>query len=203
MPKVTREHFDRRKDEILHAALTIFKEKGFELTTMTDIINATQLSRGGVYRYFSSTEEIMREYLRRDMASEINDVKDLAAKHDTAWDAVMEYIKDIEQNLDDRTGMVIYEYFLSGWRNSRRKKFLIDRYQKGKASLLYLFEAGTKTGEFTPLQPLDTIVSFSINVFDGLFLEAQLSGKSSVDVTGQLKALIFYFQHVLRVRPRN
>ena len=38
-----------RKKEIMEAAKSVFLEKGFEKTTMEDIIAETSLSKGGFY----------------------------------------------------------------------------------------------------------------------------------------------------------
>lgn len=62
-PKVTKEHKDKRQAEILEAAKTVFKRKGFELTTMKDVVEESGFSRGGVYLYFSSTEEMFRRII--------------------------------------------------------------------------------------------------------------------------------------------
>lgn len=47
-----------RKNQILDCALDIFLEKGYSRTTMKDIMVATQLSKGAIYHYFTSKEDI-------------------------------------------------------------------------------------------------------------------------------------------------
>jgi AcrR family transcriptional regulator len=47
-----------RKRSILNAAHRIFLEKGFESTTMDDIAEAVELSKGAVYFYFKSKSEL-------------------------------------------------------------------------------------------------------------------------------------------------
>ena len=46
------------KKMIIDTAAGLFSEKGFKDVSMTDICEATGLSRGGLYRHFSSTSEI-------------------------------------------------------------------------------------------------------------------------------------------------
>ena len=43
---------------ILDSAEKLFIEKGYEKTSLQDIINATNLSKGAIYHHFSSKEEI-------------------------------------------------------------------------------------------------------------------------------------------------
>ena len=47
--------------KILDAAAALFAEKGYQSTTLQDIIDATGLSKGAVYHHFRSKEEIARK----------------------------------------------------------------------------------------------------------------------------------------------
>jgi AcrR family transcriptional regulator len=59
MPKVTQEHVDARRRQILSAALRCFAREGFHRTTMQDIFREAELSPGAVYSYFSGKEELI------------------------------------------------------------------------------------------------------------------------------------------------
>ena len=48
------------RGKILDAAYELFTQKGFEATTMQDIMTQTQLSKGAIYHHFGSKEEIMQ-----------------------------------------------------------------------------------------------------------------------------------------------
>ena len=48
-------------EKILDAAAALFAEKGYQSTTLQDIIDATGLSKGAVYHHFRSKEEIARK----------------------------------------------------------------------------------------------------------------------------------------------
>lgn len=47
-----------RKKEILEAAVIVFKEKGYDKTSISDIAKSIGISQGLCYRYFKSKEEI-------------------------------------------------------------------------------------------------------------------------------------------------
>jgi AcrR family transcriptional regulator len=49
---------EARKNEILKAARIIFFKKGFQATTMNQIAEAVELSKGALYIYFHSKEEL-------------------------------------------------------------------------------------------------------------------------------------------------
>ena len=54
----------QKKRYILETARTVFKEKGYKNVTMKDIVDACQISRGGLYLYFPNTREIFLEVLK-------------------------------------------------------------------------------------------------------------------------------------------
>jgi len=58
MPKVSDAHRDARRDQITEAALRAFAEKGFQRTSMADIIAASGLSAGAIYLHFESKQQI-------------------------------------------------------------------------------------------------------------------------------------------------
>jgi len=65
MPKVSREYADRRKAQILQAALACTARKGFHQTSMRDICREAGLSSGAVYNYFNSKEDILAALTRQ------------------------------------------------------------------------------------------------------------------------------------------
>jgi TetR/AcrR family transcriptional regulator, transcriptional repressor of aconitase len=59
MPKVTEEHVEARRRQILSAALRCFAREGFHRTTMQDIFRESDLSPGAVYSYFKGKDELI------------------------------------------------------------------------------------------------------------------------------------------------
>lgn len=52
-----------RKKEIRTAAKSVFLEKGFSNTTMEDVIHKVGMSKGGVYRHYSSTSDMLYDLM--------------------------------------------------------------------------------------------------------------------------------------------
>jgi len=73
MPKV--ETFD--KPEVIGKALAVFQDKGYNLTSMQDLVDATGLNRSSIYNSFGSKLDLYKECLRsykqqsKDVLSEI------------------------------------------------------------------------------------------------------------------------------------
>lgn len=59
MPRVSPEHLERRRRQILDAARVCFVRKGFHQTSMQDVFTESGLSAGAVYRYFKSKDELV------------------------------------------------------------------------------------------------------------------------------------------------
>jgi len=68
MPKVTEEHVEARRRQILAAALRSFARDGFHRTTMQDIFREADLSPGAVYSYFEGKDELIRAIIGEMMA---------------------------------------------------------------------------------------------------------------------------------------
>ena len=49
---------DQRKYQILDAALEVIVDKGYEGSSMTDIVNKSKMSKGAIYWYFKSKKEV-------------------------------------------------------------------------------------------------------------------------------------------------
>ena len=68
---------------ILDVAMKMFSEKGYDNTSLQDIINETKLSKGAIYHHFSSKEEILQGVFQRigsentEIFAEIRDDKSL------------------------------------------------------------------------------------------------------------------------------
>lgn len=81
-----------RKDELLNICLDVFVEKGYESSTVNDLIQAGEISKGGFYHYFKSKDEVLDE-LRESYTSwflerideEISAFKDKPAKALRCW----------------------------------------------------------------------------------------------------------------------
>ncbi len=59
MPRVTDEHRLARRTQILDAAMATFATEGFQATGMAEVIAASGLSAGAVYRYYASKDQLI------------------------------------------------------------------------------------------------------------------------------------------------
>lgn len=67
MKKFDRLPLQQRKEEIMAAAMELFRIKGFAATTMENIVQQVSLSKGGVYRIYPSTSAILGDLILSGM----------------------------------------------------------------------------------------------------------------------------------------
>ena len=64
MPKVVPEYKEEAKSRILDAANRVFAEKGYHEATMDDIAKRLGVSKGAIYLYFSSKEDLFEAMVK-------------------------------------------------------------------------------------------------------------------------------------------
>src|SRR5438045_4513469 len=103
---------DATRENILTSALKLFREKGFEPTTMRDIAKAAGLSLGASYYYFKTKEAIVMAYYDRVQAEHtalaipaMKKAKDFRARLGVAMHTKLDIIKD-----DRRLLVALFRY---------------------------------------------------------------------------------------------
>lgn len=126
---------------ILRKSHTLFVEKGFKAVTMKDICEATGLSRGGLYRHFPNTGEILKCLLGRDYT-----VSDRIQAGVPAREILEQELAECRQemlNRDDSLSLAIYEYA-----SVAPPHFFDEGNMKEKMRWVQLISYGMGTGEF-------------------------------------------------------
>lgn len=59
MPKVSPEYLAARRAQIIETARELFSRKGLSDTSMSDLVEASGMSTGAIYRYFASKDELV------------------------------------------------------------------------------------------------------------------------------------------------
>lgn len=76
-PKVSEEHLEARRQQIVDAATTCFARSGIHGTSLEDIRKEADLSRGAVYHYFKSKDDIIEALRGRSREEDEDLFKDL------------------------------------------------------------------------------------------------------------------------------
>ena len=76
MPKVSDAHRESRRDQITDAALRSFAAKGFQRTSMADIIAESGLSAGAIYGHFESKQQIAYAVAERVLGNRLGELSE-------------------------------------------------------------------------------------------------------------------------------
>ncbi|MGO0061957.1 TetR family transcriptional regulator [Brevibacillus fluminis] len=202
-PKISDEQKEQRKQQIFAAAERVFIRKGYEQATLKDIVEEAEMSRGWIYLYFQSKEEIFQGYMERMDAENGRALHELLETSPTVWAAVealfTKQIMDITE-LPNSVAPAYYEYFIAGWRESERRAILTRRYDQSIADLEEMFEQGVTRGEFAPNMPLSLLARMAASQLEGIMAHALAIGAEHIEVPQQIDALLAFLKHSLGVR---
>jgi len=73
---------EERKQELIDTAERLFLEKGYEQTTVADIVREIEVAQGTFYYYFSSKEEILEAIIEEDITALEDDVRQILSRED-------------------------------------------------------------------------------------------------------------------------
>jgi AcrR family transcriptional regulator len=158
---------EQRRGQILEAAMSCFADKGYERTTMDDVAGRSGLSKGSLYRFFPSKDDLLLGVFDN-------------------FEAMIEAVLD--QGPDDpvlvrleRTGrFTVAEVaahpelsgawleFLGHPSSRERLRALYDRSRRKLASMV---RKGTRTGELRKLAP-EAAAATVLGALEGLMLQA-------------------------------
>lgn len=125
-----------RKEEIMEAAKAVFLAKGFEKTTMEDIIAKTSLSKGGFYHYYSNTTDILHDLMIQGIDYRINIIQQTAGSA-SDWDDETLINMLLDKVLDESDLMSLYVIYLQA---SQKNPALRNLFQELKKENRVMFE---------------------------------------------------------------
>jgi AcrR family transcriptional regulator len=85
--------FQRRKEdrpaEIIHAALDEFAQNGYTATRVSDVAARAGVSKGTLYLYFDTKEELFKAVIREFVEADISRMTELVANSDMSCEAFL------------------------------------------------------------------------------------------------------------------
>ena len=135
----------KKKQLILDTARKVFSEKGFKNVTMKDIVEACDISRGGLYIYFDSTESVFLECINASDEGSTG-----LYKGHNAGDALAIFLNEQKKevlNKDNDLTVAVYEYLFLKYAAAESADALKNRYEDKLAVLTGILEEGSESGE--------------------------------------------------------
>ncbi|MNZ42207.1 putative HTH-type transcriptional regulator YfiR [compost metagenome] len=183
---------------ILEGAASVFIRKGYNATTMQDIVAECGISRGGLYLYFDSTETIFYTLLMENSQSMELDFMHMMAESQS-FREIMECFFDKQRaeliHAEQSMMTATYEFFLTH-KSEQDKRFLQEQYDRSVTSLLRVLEYGVARNEVRFHDP-EQIVRHIILSIEGIRIYTVSVGVSHSMIEGQiemLKSLVMGFE---------
>lgn len=140
----------QKKKYILETARKVFMEKGFKKVTMKDIVEACEISRGGLYLYFDNTSQIFLEVLKLE-SQEADDVfSDSITEDATAADILILFLQEQKKELlrkKNTLTQAVYEFYFEN-DLPKKENILKKQFDSAVKIIEKLIEAGVDNGEF-------------------------------------------------------
>lgn len=166
---------EKTKKRICMAAYKLFAEKGYKDVTMKDICEQTGLSRGGLYRHYTGTEQIFLEIVTALMNNQENEFREKIGKHIPAAKILEDVLTRYEGEMIDSShslSLAIYEFFSNG-SISESENSISRQYQKSRDMWVELIEYGIKTEEFKEMDP-EAVFDLIVFSYQGVRMYSKL-----------------------------
>jgi len=181
----------QKKKYILETAREVFVEKGFKKVTMKDIVEACNISRGGLYLYFENTSQIFLEVLRLE-SEETDDVfSDNITEDATAADILVLFLQEQKKELlrkKNTLTQAIYEFYFDS-QPGRKNNILKKQFDSAVKIIEKLIEIGVDNGEFYCEDCQETARNIMF-VLEGLKISAQTIGITADTVDRQIMFIL-------------
>ena len=152
--------WERRKDarpaELLAAALELFVERGYAATRLDDVARQAGVSKGTVYLYFPSKEELFKAVVREGLVPLLERGEKMVAGHDGS---AAELIRDLVHGWWESIGKTPFaglpKLMISECRNfPELGRFYVDEVMaRGHKLVRRAVQRGLDSGEFRDLDP--------------------------------------------------
>jgi len=146
----------RRRREILDAAIQAFREKGYHATTLEDIADRLGVRNTALYHYFPDKEAILYE-CHREALVEVMGLLDEARAHAASPTEQLKYLIRHHVRVMTETlagSSLAFEVHSLDAEHEAEVIGQRDRYERGLRAVI---RAGIKAGEFRPVDPKITV----------------------------------------------
>ena len=154
---------EARPQELLEAALALFVEKGFAATRTEEVAARAGVSKGTLYLYFPSKEELLKAVIRHTLSADIAAGAAMAAQHTgSASELLVEVMAQWWSKLVNSPASGVFKLVITEVRNFPEiaQFYNEEVVLPGTAIIQQLVRRGVEAGEFRAVD--ETLVTHSI-----------------------------------------
>jgi AcrR family transcriptional regulator len=190
-PKVTPQYKTEIRERIIQSAVECFSNYGFDRTRMDDIAHTSDLSKGTLYLYFKSKEDLFYAICENNLKTVKDQLSHIfTKKEDLVYDAEQFY-----ENFQKREGneKVFFEIIAESSRNAKLQKILYEQRMKIYDIVKGYLDVQVKKGFFRKDIDTEAVASGLVSLYDGLTVSKLLGFSESYNKktwTETVRALI-------------
>lgn len=169
-----------RQANILKAAQQCFAEKGFSDTSVQDIAQAANLTKGGIYFHFNSKEMIRDELIKSFINTTMAALTDKALDQLPAAEKLQKQMHILVDSMSEGTGFILL-LTEAVTRHKTSIECTKDYYQEISLIFSSTIEHGRKTHQFENNKHTQSLVEFLLKTLTGLALCRELD-KSGINL---------------------
>lgn len=160
-----------RKEQILQAATIVFARLGFYKARMDDIVEEAGLSKGAVYWYFDSKDEIINTILDRFMEQSFENFRQISQEDGPVPERLISMMRDLAREIEAISDLmpIIYEFYAIAAREESIRATIHKYFKRYTELLEALIKEGIKRGELREVSPYDAALSL-ISLIEGCML---------------------------------
>lgn len=189
----SRERFERRRQEIADIAAQVFADRGYHYASVSDLVEATGLKRGGLYHYISGKQELLVLIHQRFMEPLLEESRAglSSSKSPEAAVRVMAHILlDIVERYRNQVTV-----FLREWRNISDEDAwsnIIDTRHEYERMVLQVLKEGEDQGAFSITDHKMAMMSF-LGMINYTYQWFDTEGSVSVgELADQMSSIFLY-----------
>lgn len=165
---------EERKKQILDAAMNVFSRDGFHDARMDDIAKEADLSKGALYWYFNSKDEIISNILGFIFDRELEQIKSWNIETESARTLLEKYCELLVEDLNSMKGFmtIAYEFMAMVSRNETVRKFIKNSLDQYIELTVPVIQKGIDDGEFRKIDAYETSLAFGAMVEGSIIIWA-------------------------------
>lgn len=171
------------KQKIIEASASIFNQKGYAATSIDDIINATGLKQGGIYRHFSSKEDIAKACFQYSSGIVSNQLADATIGAKSAKEELFRLLDEfvaMAKNPPIAGGCPILNTSIDcDDTNEDIRKLVQNAVNNWKLIISSILSKGIMQGEFKKDTDIDEFVTIFISAIEGSIFLSKLYNDAS------------------------
>lgn len=163
---------DERKAQIINAAEGVFMEKGFDQARMDDIAEETGLSKGTLYLYFKSKDDLIIAILDRMFQGEFKQFDNLNFNELSATNAIWKITDLLTKDILSlqRLIPIVYQFLALAFRN-KYVQLALKKYINRYVNLLVpIIQRGVDSGEFHDVDVREVAIAMGAMIEGTLLL---------------------------------